>query len=107
MQTRGPTTDPQSRSLPLSIARRFTRRTEGGSLQLRGAHRLGAPSQWNLPEVPWALCQPRGTAGCQNGECFKLQQNLWTEPSQRRRGGAGASFRPGSARRTTSCQQAR
>lgn len=76
MQTRGPTADPQSRSLLLSIARRFTRRTEGGSLQLRGAHRLGAPSQWNLPEVPWALCQPRGTAGCQNGECFKLQQNL-------------------------------
>lgn len=76
MQTLGPTADPQNQSLHLNIARRFTHRTEGSSLQPHGAHRLGAPSQWNLPEVPWAPCQPRWTVGCQNGECFKLQQNL-------------------------------
>lgn len=60
MQTLGPTADPQNQSLHLDIARRFTHRTEGSSLQPHGAHRLGAPSQWNLPEVPWAPCQPGG-----------------------------------------------
>lgn len=67
MQTRGPPSDPQDQSLHLNVALRFTHRTEGGSLQPRGAHRLGAPSPWNPPGAPWAPCQPGRTVGCHTG----------------------------------------